>query len=551
VWPPTLMSLPIDDAPEVDATADIAFASTARVAGGSSILWQDPNGVNTVEFAQLTPPRVEPQPSYREGGAAEQVPIPPTPSYLDPGTQELSVTQQLERLNQRMSELETASRARDDATRTIIRESFAERGSNINDYVVFGGVIESLIFWQEDFDGVAESDIVLDTAELDFEIQMNQWVLGSLVVEYFDGEDFAFTSTDEEEVFIDRLTVRQAWVMVGDLSNYPLFALAGRDVVPFGISTGDPITDVLTINDPLTVEVFETQEDFILFGYAGPVCCPPPAGKPVPAPPVRPLIFNPLARRLATAVVPYCPCTPPTKPAVSYWPPYTCPAPFTAAVYFYNGDTIDGLLEEDHIEHMGGTMGYLHRGCIAGIPYSIDVDVDATSSVFDSNFLQFEYRRFLPDIGYVPGMAAHAKTMFGPTSFIFEWNSALDEAEFVDDDLVARNIRPSAWQVAFAYQFDWNPSVEIIGAQGTYFTIGYSETEDLAGVTKAIGDPLAPTLLRVGNAPERRLSVGMGEWVLPGLRIAVEYSHNVDYDVADGGTGNSANGVFTQITYEW
>jgi hypothetical protein len=33
--------------------------------------------------------------------------------------------------------------------------------------------------------------------------------------------------------------------------------------------------------------------------------------------------------------------------------------------------------------------------------------------------------------------------------------------------------------------------------------------------------------------------------------VAVEYSHNVDYDVADGGTGNSANGVFTQITYEW
>jgi hypothetical protein len=252
-------------------------------------------------------------------------------------------------------------------------------------------------------------------------------------------------------------------------------------------------------------------------------------------------------------VVPYCPCTPPTKPAVSYWPPCSCPAPFTAGVYFFNGDTIDGIDEEDHIQHMGGTMGYLHRGCFAGIPYSIDLDVDATSSVFDSDFFQFHYRRFLPEIGYVPGMAAHAKSMFGPTSFIFEWNGALDDAEFVDQAAVpvAHNIRPSAWQVAFAYQFDWNPSVEVIGAQGTYFVIGYSESDDLAGVTKAIGDPLAPTFLRVGNAPERRLNVGVGEWVLPGLRVAVEYSHNVDYDVADGGTGNSANGVFTQITYEW
>ena len=31
------------------------------------------------------------------------------------------------------------------------------------------------------------------------------------------------------------------------------------------------------------------------------------------------------------------------------------------------------------------------------------------------------------------------------------------------------------------YQFDWNPYVEVIGAQGTYFVIGYSESSDLGG----------------------------------------------------------------------
>jgi hypothetical protein len=544
------LELPLSDGSQIHAGSDIAFASAdGRGQSGSLLLGQAGQDISNVAFAQPNAPAGAPQqPSYRAGGEAEQV---PSPTYLDPGNEQLSVAQQLERLTQRMNEYETASRARDDATRTIIRDSFAERGSSINDYVIFGGVLESLVFWQEDFDGVSESDIVLDTAELDFEIQMSNWALGSFVVEYFDGNDFFLQSTEDDEVAIDRLTVRQAWVMVGDLSNYPLFALIGRDVVPFGISTGDPITDVLTINDPLTVEVFETREDFVLFGYAGPVCCSPPAGKPVPAPPVRPLIFNPIARRVATAVVPYCPCTPPTKPAQPTWPPCTCTVPFTAGVYFFNGDTIDGPLEEDHIQHMGGTMGYLHRGSFGCIPWSVDMDVDVTSSVFDSNFLQYEYRRFLPEIGYVPGMAAHIKTMIGPTSFIAEWNGALTDAEFVDDAAVAQSIRPQAWQVAFAYQFDWNPSVEFIGAQGTYFVMGYSETEGLAGVTKAVGDPLAPTLLRVGNAPEKRLSVGVGEWVLPGLRVAVEYSHNIDYDVAAGGTGNSADGVFFQTTYEW
>jgi hypothetical protein len=99
--------------------------------------------------------------------------------------------------------------------------------------------------------------------------------------------------------------------------------------------------------------------------------------------------------------------------------------------------------------------------------------------------------------------------------------------------------------------------VEIIGAQGTYFTIGYSESDDLFGVTRLIGgDPIAvppvpATPTRVGFVPEKRLSVGLGEWVLPGLRVAFEYSYALDYDENSGGTGDDAHGFFNQITYEW
>jgi len=150
--------------------------------------------------------------------------------------------------------------------------------------------------------------------------------------------------------------------------------------------------------------------------------------------------------------------------------------------------------------------------------------------------LQFEYRGFLDQIGFVPGMAAHVKSNFGPVALVVEWNGAITDAEFVDDLGTPFSIRPEAWQVALGYQFDWNPAVEIIGAQGTYFTIGYSESEDLAGVTRLIGGdpgaipPVPPTPVRVGFVPERRLSVGMGEWVLDGLRVAIEYSHAIDYD---------------------
>jgi hypothetical protein len=255
---------------------------------------------------------------------------------------------------------------------------------------------------------------------------------------------------------------------------------------------------------------------------------------------------------MVTSLCSYCgvPAPAPAPPAAL---PPTCIPPYSGAIYFYNGDTIDGIDEEDHIEHMGGTLGYRTKGFTpGGVPWSADFDVDVNSSVFDSNFLQFEYRAFLPDIGYVPGMAAHVKSNLGPVGMVVEWNGALSEAEFIDDALEPVSIVPGAWQISLAYQFDWNPAVEIIGAQGTYMTIGYSESYDLAGVTRIFDTTaVVPIETRVGFVPERRLSVGLGEWVLDGLRAAFEYSYIVDYDEDDGGTGEDGHGVFWQMTYEW
>jgi hypothetical protein len=527
-------------------------------AGPALCVW----GAAPAAQEELPPAATESQqPSFLDTDtSAAQEELPATtnetqqPSFLDTETSEWSVEEQLRGMEQRLTVLEATRTANEDAIRTIINQSFANRGSNITDAVVFGGTLETLTFWQEDFDGVAESDIILDTAELDFEITVNSWTLGSLVIEYFDGQDFLFPTNQDDEIGVDRLTVRQAWIMVGDITRYPLFVQTGRDVVPFGISTGDPVTDVLTIVDPLTVEVFETTEDFILFGFAWPTPPPPPPlapnAPPGPLPP-QPLLFNPLVRRAAHRVCRYCGPAEPVPPLpVAVVPP--CVPPISGGIYFYNGDTVSGPNEEDHIEHMGGTLGYRTRGTFRnGIPWTIDADVDVNSSVFDSNFLQFEYRHFLDQIGFVPGMAAHVKSNLGPFGLVVEWNAAINNAEFIDDAGDPINIRPEAWQVSLAYQFDWNPAVEFIGAQGTYFVVGYSESKDLAGVTDLVGDPLAPTPLRVGFVPERRFSVGMGEWVLDGLRVAVEYSHAVDYDEADGGTGNSANGFFGQVTYEW
>ena len=51
--------------------------------------------------------------------------------------------------------------------------------------------------------------------------------------------------------------------------------------------------------------------------------------------------------------------------------------------------------------------------------------------------------------------------------------------------------------------------------------------------------------------PERRWLATMGTWPYRGVRLTIEYAHDDDYEVADGGTGGSADAVIGQLTYEW
>jgi hypothetical protein len=329
----------------------------------------------------------------------------------------------------------------------------------------------------------------------------------------------------------------------------------GRIYLPFGISTGDPVADVQSIEDPLTIEAFETREDAIGIGLGFPTPALTLATPPVTPPPVRPLVINPIVSSISRSLG-YKPSPPP--PPTPFTP---TPAPplFNVGIYSYDGDTFDGRDKGGYNpkDHYNATVGFRTKGnCgrpydqLLGTtlcPWAIDVDVDYNSSVFDSRFLEEEYRPFLGQIGFVPGMAASIKGTLGPVSLVGEWNGALNRAKFIDDQGNSVSITPYAWQISLGYQFDWNPWVEEIGALGNYLTIGYSESRDLAGVTQLInGEPN-----RVGFIPKRRFILGAGEWVLDNLQFAIEYNLSKDYSKNEGGTGNYASGFFSQLTAVW
>jgi hypothetical protein len=488
-----------------------------------------------------------------------------------------------ERLERRVEELETTQTANEDTTRSLIAGALVGLGTRINEFVDFGGVIELEPGWTENFDGTDTQGIDLRTVELQFEIQVTDWARGSLVVEYDTGSDVVFTSVEDDEFSVDRINVDTAFATIGNVERFWPYLSIGRMVVPFGISTGDPVADVLSIADPLTVVVFETKRDALLAGFEFPTPTPMPEALIAAPEPVRPQVLAPVVGRLAR-LAGYRPLPPPPPvPVLTPVPPQR--PPFRLGVYFYDGDAMEKASREgewDLAHHMGAFAGYRTKGrCRPRLggqpgaeelgwlhvfcPWTLDLGVEWNRSVFDSDFLSFEYRSFVagdvlnpqgprPPIGFVPGMAASAKTTFGPLSIVAEWNGALESAEFIDDDPISligrpQKRRPRAWQVSLGYQFDWKPWLEAIGSQGTYITAGYSASRDLGGAVRFNQNDF--TSFTVGTVPKRQILVGVGEWVLPNLRLAIEWVRAWDYSKGHGGTNKVADGILSRVTFEW
>src|SRR5467141_3428956 len=448
-----------------------------------------------------------------------------------------AVEQRTQELEQRVKELEVTKATQETATRSIIQNALSKTGSKINQFVTLGGAIETIVARTKDVTGQRKDSVALGTAEMDFEARPSEWALGSLIVGG-----------------VDALTVSRATLTIGDLQRFPIYVKAGRDVLPFGISTGVHRIDLVTLNNPLTIDAFETRRNAVGIGFALPTPQAAPPPKPQIVPPSRPLVISPLISSLSEYMG-YAPIPVRRKPQTPVTLPPE-PPPFYGDVFFYDANTVDGVTRKLS-SSMNGRLGYRtsgHCGRTYGElvhsniwSWTADLSVDYISSVFDSDFLESEYHAFIGQIGRTPGLAPSLKVSFGPYSFIGEMNAATKSAKFIDGTGRSITLRPSAWQVSLARQFDWNPWLESIGSQGTYVALGYSRSRDLGGVTQLIND--APT--RVGSVPEARLILTAAEWVVEGVRLALEYSRNWDYPTSKGGTGRRAEEIQFALMLTW
>src|SRR3989441_3049409 len=247
--------------------------------------------------------------------------------------------------------------------------------------IQLGGALEVEAGTRKDFDRVRSSDLALSTAEFDFEADVVDWAKAELSLQWDSAND--------------KITVNEGLITFAKPTVLPVYLKTGRGVVPFGVSTGTTVAarfeESLTITGPLTIEVFEAKEDYVLLGF-------------------RKFGFN-------------------------------------AGAYVYNGTT-DNRKRGKHLEHYGATVGYEMKTDLL----SFDVGVDWIDSVFDTDGLTaaFAELQTRPKRAYTPGIALHGRLGMAGFSLIGEYDGAVNTVHFTRSRRDVR-VMPEAWQVELGY----------------------------------------------------------------------------------------------------
>ncbi len=195
-------------------------------------------------------------------------------------------------------------------------------------------------------------------------------------------------------------------------------------------------------------------------------------------------------------------------------------AGFYGAVYGYNG--IDTTGNSDEINGFGLMAGY----SLTIEDFSLETAVSWVSNIADSGGISDALEDTIED--EVSGVSVNLLAAYGPFSFIVEYTSALESFESTEISFEASGAKPMAWNLELGY------STEIVGKE-TVFAVGYQGT----GESVELG------------LPESRLAGAASFVIFNGTTISFEYLYDEDYDVSEGGTGETASTFTTQLAYEF
>lgn len=195
---------------------------------------------------------------------------------------------------------------------------------------------------------------------------------------------------------------------------------------------------------------------------------------------------------------------------------------FYGSLYAFNGD-INESGEEDEVDGWGASLGYGYQGEGFGLDLGVDWinDIGDTDALGD--FLEDDMGTDVVD-DYVDGFAAHAFFTMGAFGLITEYVTALDSFPAGEVPFAGGGAEPEALMVEGSF-------VTEFFSRQTVFALGYQTTDEALAL----------------GLPEERYLGAVSMEIFANTSLALEYLHDEDYGVSEGGTGENAHAATVQL----
>jgi hypothetical protein len=220
-----------------------------------------------------------------------------------------------------------------------------------------------------------ESDLTLATAALDFHGELTDWARSHVLLLWEDGAG--------------PVDVDEAVISLGNPEKSPLSLNVGKLYLPFGVY------DSFMIQDPLTLELGETNETAVQIGFAQ--------------------------------------------------------AGFYGSVYAFNGDPSEAG-RDNTISNFGASAGYELERDGADLKLGVDYLNNLADFAGISGALADAELTSVKD--YVAGLGAHLQLTSGPYAFYAEYIAALDQFAAGELEFGERGAKPKAWHLEAGYTRD-------------------------------------------------------------------------------------------------
>lgn len=206
---------------------------------------------------------------------------------------------------------------------------------------------------------------------------------------------------------------------------------------------------------------------------------------------------------------------------------------FDVNLYGFKGDTMESAAD-DRVTHFGVFGAYTKEF----EKFSVDVGAGYLSSLMDSDGLSgflTEKEETIPETSglllerapFVGGFTAHGIFCVGPVTVTAEYVGAVEEYEldYMDAGGSPETIsfQPKAYTLEADYSFN-------VFEKEVFSGIAYQRTDEMGG-----------------TLPEVRYLVCTGAEIFKNTSLALEYAHDDDYDVEDGGTDEVADRVTAKL----